>query len=106
MAVRRPRRSRTLSDLRDEVEAAEARARSLPPRPAEPKKVEKEPARKPLSQPRTRVVWAVCDVGGRTVATFPYPQRDEAEAHAQQLKARNKSTFFVRSPKESISPSD
>ncbi len=48
--------------------------------------------------PRMRVVWAVCDVGGRTVATFDYTAKAEAQAAA--LKARGKGMHFVRSVKE------
>ena len=53
--------------------------------------------------PRMRVVWAVCDVGGRTVATFDYTAKAEAEAQAAALKARGKGTHFVRSVKELMS---
>jgi hypothetical protein len=47
-----------------------------------------------------RVVWAVCDIGGRTVATFDYPNKADAEALAAQLKARGKGEHFLRSVKE------
>ena len=47
-----------------------------------------------------RVVWAVCDLGGRTVATFEYPRKEEAEACAAALKAKGKGNHFVRSVKE------
>jgi hypothetical protein len=47
-----------------------------------------------------RVVWAVCDIGGRTVASFDYPSKAEAEALAASLKARGKGDHFVRSVKE------
>jgi hypothetical protein len=49
-----------------------------------------------------RVVWAVCDVGGRTVATFDYPSKAEAEALAAKLKGQGKGMHFVRSVKEPI----
>ena len=51
-----------------------------------------------------RVVWAVCDVGGRTVATFDYPSKAEAEALVARLKAQGKGTHFVRSIKEPMQP--
>lgn len=47
-----------------------------------------------------RVVWAVCDIGGRTVKTFDYPLKADAEAFALQLKAKGKGNHFVRSLKE------
>jgi hypothetical protein len=49
-----------------------------------------------------RMVWAVCDMGGRTVATFEYSQKSDAEAHIAQLKAKGKGSHFLRSLKESI----
>ena len=50
-----------------------------------------------------RVVWAVCDVGGRTVSTFDYTQKADAEALVAKLKAQGKGMHFVRSIKEPIS---
>jgi len=75
------------------------------PHPQHPaRKLRSEPAeRKPPPAPpqaRMRVVWAVCDIGGRTVATFDYPKKADAEAHAAALKARGKGAHFVRSVKE------
>ena len=45
---------------------------------------------KPLAGPRMRVVWAVCDMGGRTVATFDYADKAQAEKHIADLKAKGK----------------
>ncbi len=107
--ARRPARGRSLRDLRAEVEAVEARDREAAARaPATPKrpKPEETSRRKPLAQPRMRVVWAVCDIGGRPVATFPYAQKADAEAHAAQLKVKKKAEFFLRSIKEPIDPTD
>ena len=85
--------------LRAEAEAAEALGLNTPPEKkptAEP--TERRP--KPVAQARMRVVWAVCDIGGRTVATFDYPAKADAEALAAQLKTRGKGEHFVRSLKE------
>ncbi len=94
------RRTRSIRDLRAEAEAAEALGLNTPPA----RKPRSEPAeRKPPAAPpqaRMRVVWAVCDIGGRTVATFDYPKKADAEAHAAALKARGKGAHFVRSVKE------
>ena len=49
-----------------------------------------------------RMVWAVCDMGGRTVATFEYSQKSDAEAHIALLKAKGKGSHFLRSVKEPI----
>ena len=60
---------------------------------------------KPVAAPRMRVVWAVCDMGGRTVATFEYSEKAEAEKLIADLKAKGKGSHFVRSMKEPM-PSD
>lgn len=93
------RRTRSLREMRQEYEAAEARGLVPKDEPARPRR-DAEPARpKPQAQPRLKVVWNVCDVGGRTVATFDYPQKADAEALAASLKARGKGPHFVRSEK-------
>jgi hypothetical protein len=47
-----------------------------------------------------RMVWAVCDMGGRTVTTFEYGQKADAEARIAELKARGKGPHFLRAVKE------
>ena len=99
--ARRPLNRR---ELRAAVEAAEAlgiKAQAgQPPKPTP--RPSTEPARrpKPAAGPRMRVVWAVCDLGGRPVATFEYPQKAEAEALIAKLKVQGKGTHFLRSVKE------
>jgi hypothetical protein len=86
-------------ELRAAAEAAEAMGLNTPPE----KKPRSEPAERrsrPAAAARMKVVWAVCDIGGRTVSTFDYPNKAEAEALALQLKARGKGEHFVRSVKE------
>jgi hypothetical protein len=93
------RRTLNRHELRAAAEAAEALGLNTPPekkRRTEP--TERRP--KPAPAARMRVVWAVCDVGGRTVATFEYPQKDDAEALAAELKSKRKGVHFVRSVKE------
>jgi hypothetical protein len=51
-----------------------------------------------------RVVWAVCDLGGRPVAKFDYPCRADAESLIARLKTEGKGTHFLRSLKEPILP--
>ncbi len=94
-------------ELRAMAEAAEAMGISNEPAPAP--KARSTPAErrpKPQAMPRMRVVWAVCDVGGRTVATFDYTAKALAEAQAAALKARGKGMHFVRSVKEPMGPGD
>ena len=86
--------------MRAEVEAAEARGLTTPSpeRKAKSEPTERRP--KPEAKARLKVVWAVCDLGGRTVATFDYPNKADAEALAAGLKAQGKGNHFVRSVKE------
>jgi hypothetical protein len=100
------RRTLNRRELRAEAEAAEAMGITNGPRPRAASKPRAEPALrpKPAAGPRMRVVWAVCDVGGRTVKTFDYTCKAEAEAFMAQLKAKGKGTHFVRSLKEPIGP--
>jgi hypothetical protein len=115
--ARRHRSGRSLRELRDEVAAADAlglnqpkpKARSTEPRAhaASPGKAPASHARRAVpTATRQRLVWAVCDTGGRTVASFPYSQKADAEAQAAALKAKGKGPHFVRSVKESMTPED
>jgi hypothetical protein len=74
-----------------------------------PKK--KKPKAKPKPKPkrtrvakvtRMRVVWGVFNNSHQMVASYEYPKRDEAEAHAARLMAEKKSTHFVNQVKEAI----
>jgi hypothetical protein len=100
------RRTLNRHELRAEAEAAEARGLSNEPKSRRTPKTPSQPAlrNKPATGPRMRVVWAVCDVGGRTVKTFDYTCKAEAEACMAELKAKGKGMHFLRSLKEPISP--
>jgi hypothetical protein len=93
------RRTLNRHELRAAAEAAEALGLNTPPE-RKPRSEPTERRPKPVPQTRMRVVWAVCDIGGRTVATFDYPRKEDAEALAAQLKAKGKGTHFIRSLKE------
>lgn len=99
------RRTLNRHELRAAAEAAEALGLNTPPdsRAGQPVRDRSEPPplrSKPVAGPRMRMVWVVCDMGGRTVATFEYAQKAEAEAHITALKARGKGAHFLRSVKE------
>ncbi len=101
------RRTLNRRELRAAAEAAEAlgpdHASETGSRRASRDRSEPPPLRsKPVAGPRMRMVWAVCDMGGRTVATFEYAQKGDAEAHIAQLKAKGKGAHFLRSVKEPI----
>ena len=93
------RRPLNRMELRAAAEAAEALGLNTPPE-KKPRSEPTERRAKPEPTARMRVVWAVCDIGGRTVATYDYPRKADAEAHAAQLKAKGKGMHFVRSVKE------
>ena len=86
-------------ELRAEAEAAEALGKNTPAE-KKPRSAPAERRAKPAPAARMRVVWAVCNIGGRTVATFDYPNKADAEALAAQLKAKGKGEHFLRSVKE------
>lgn len=95
------RRTLNRFELRAAAEAAEALGLNTPPE----RKPRAEPAERrprPEARARLKVVWAVCDVGGRTVATFAYPEKAAAEELAAQLKKKGKGVHFVRPVKEPI----
>jgi hypothetical protein len=88
-------------ELRAAAEAAEAMGLNTPPEKKPKAKSEPTERRsRPAAAARMKVVWAVCDLGGRTIATFDYPDKAEAEVLAGHLKARGKGEHFVRSVKE------
>jgi hypothetical protein len=96
------RRTLNLRELRAAAEAAEALGLNTP-EPRKPRAEPKEKRPKPETNARMRVVWAVCDIGGRTVQTFDYSDKPAAEARALELKAKGKGMHFVRSLKEPMS---
>ncbi|MBV8078294.1 MAG: hypothetical protein JO284_17925 [Planctomycetaceae bacterium] len=93
------RRTLNRFELRAAAEAAEALGLNTPPE-TKPRSEPAERRPKPAPAARMRVVWAVCDSGGRTVATFEYPRKADAEAMVAELKARGQGNHFVRSVKE------
>jgi hypothetical protein len=93
------RRMRNRFELRAEAEALE-RLGVEQPKERKPRAEPAERRPRPSEAPRMRVVWAVCDIGGRTIATFDYTDKPAAEARAAELKARGKGEHFVRQLKE------
>jgi hypothetical protein len=93
------RRPLNRMELRAAAEAAEALGINTPPA-RKPRSESAERRTRPAPTARMRVVWAVCDLGGRTVATFEYPRKEDAEVFAAALKAKGKGNHFVRSIKE------
>ncbi|HWE39762.1 MAG TPA: hypothetical protein VG406_24650 [Isosphaeraceae bacterium] len=96
------RRTLNRHELRAAAEAAEKLGLNTP----EPRRPRGEPAdrkpKPPEAKGRLKVVWAVCDLFNRTVATFPYADKAAAEALAADLKSKGKGNHFVRSVKEPL----
>lgn len=96
MAGRMSNRDR-IERLRAEADAAakekEAKKAAKAAAPAGPRKsAGKKDASPP---PRVRIMWLVCDSGGKEVERFPYAKEQEARASAQALTASTGKTHFV-----------
>lgn len=90
-------------EAEDLTEAAEeaAVAEKKPKKKAKaPSKAKTKAAKAPKASARMRIVWAVVSDTFKTVATFEYAKRDEAEARAAELTAKGKGTHFVQRVKE------
>ncbi len=54
------------------------------------KKTANKPVKKrPAPATRMKVIWEVCDGTGKVIESFPYPDKEKAEA---QVEARSRST--------------
>jgi len=80
------------------------------PKKKKKKKVKPKAVPKPKAKSRSRVakvvrmrvVWGVFNNSNQMVASYEYPKKDEAEAHAARLIADKRSTHFVQPVKEPI----
>ena len=92
------RRTVNLRELRAQVEAAERLG--LNTKPERKPRSEPSPSRpKPEATRKMKLVWTVCDLGGRTIQTFDYADKARAEAFAAERKAKTRDNHFVRSEK-------
>jgi hypothetical protein len=88
-----------------DVDEDEAEA---PPKKKKAKAPKAPKAAKPKSRSRTtkitrlRLVWGVFNNSHQCVATYDYPKRKDAEAHAAKLTGDKKNTHFVQPVKEPI----
>jgi hypothetical protein len=73
-----------------------AKAKPKPKAPAKPKRT------RAAKVVRMRVVWGVFSNNHQMVATYEYPKKAEAEAHAAKLMADKKQTHFIQPVKEAI----
>ena len=87
-------------DLLEEPEEEEAERRPKKKKAATKAKPKAPKAPKPAA--RMRIVWAVVNDAFKTVATFPYAEREAALARAAELTAKGKGTHFVQKTKEAM----
>jgi hypothetical protein len=78
-------------------------------KPAKKKAVKKPAAKKPATkrtrtakEVRRKAVWVVFDNSNKPVGTFPFNQREEAEAAMAKKIEEKKGTFFLNLIKEEI----
>jgi hypothetical protein len=85
-------------------EAEESDDEDAPPKKKKAKvKPKPKPKRTRVAKvTRMRVLWGVFNNSHQMVASYEYPKKDEAEAHAARLIADKKTTHFVQPLKEAI----
>jgi hypothetical protein len=69
-------------------------------KPAAPKAPKAKPRSRAAKVTRLKVVWGVFNNSNLEVATYDYPQRQQAEEHAARLTADKKNTHFVQPVKK------
>jgi hypothetical protein len=98
-------------ELREEVEAAEAREALAGGEESTAKKekakTEKKPAKrksrsKTTEPERRKLFWGVFNQAGKRIALFDFTQRKAAEAKAKELSESGKNIHFVMKVKEAI----
>ena len=85
----------------DDEESPKKKKKKKEPKPKAPKAKPKSRARTPKIV-RMKVVWGVFNNSNQRVATYDYPKRGDAEAHAAKLTTDKKLTHFVQPVKEPI----
>lgn len=85
----------------ESIVEAEERGPRKPKKARKPRAVTPKVARKGKAA-RMRVVWGVFSSSVQCVQTFPYAQKQEAEALAAKLTAEKKSIFFVQPVREPL----
>jgi hypothetical protein len=94
------------SEASDEEEGAAAEGGDEEEAEVEVKPKKRKAPAKPRTRAvkitRMRVLWGVFDNSSKCVATYEYPRRGDADAHAARLTADKKNTHFVQPIKEPI----
>ena len=98
-------------ELREEVEAAEAREALVEAEEssekkgktkAEKKTVKRKSRSKTAEPERRKLFWGVFNQAGKRIALFDFTQRKAAEAKAKELSESGKNVHFVMKVKEAI----
>jgi hypothetical protein len=82
----------------EEVEEKPKKKKAAPKAP----RAKAKPRSRSAKVTRMRVVWGVFNNSNQCVATYAYPKRGEADAHAAKLMTDKKQTHFVQPIKEPI----
>ena len=86
----------------DEDEEEEAPKKKAKAKPKPPPKPKAKPRSRVVKVVRMRVIWGVFNNSHQMVASYPYPKRHDADAHATRLMTDKKQTHFVQPVKEPI----
>jgi hypothetical protein len=82
----------------EEEEAVDTKKKPAKPKP----KAKPKPRTRTAKVTRMRVVWGVFNNSHQQVASYDYPKKQDALAHAAKLTADKKSTHFVQPVKEAM----
>ena len=82
----------------DDEEAPKPKKKKAPAKP----KPKAKPRARTAKVVRMRVVWGVFNNSHQMVASYEYPKRQDANAHAARLTGEKRSTHFVQPVKEPI----
>jgi cobalamin biosynthesis protein CobT len=82
----------------DDEEAPKPKKKKAPAKP----KAKAKPRARTTKTVRMRVVWGVFNNSHQMVASYEYPKRQDADAHAARLTGEKRSTHFVQPVKEPI----
>jgi hypothetical protein len=84
----------------DDEEAPVKKKKAAPKAKTAKPKAKAKPRTRAVKITRMKVVWGVFNNSNQCVASYAYPQKAEAEAHAVKLTADKRNTHFVQQVKE------
>ena len=96
---RRPSNKARIQKAAEEATATKKAKKKTVKKKAIAKKTTKKKTSKTAIHVRMKIVWAVCDPGGKILKTFPYPLKPAAETEAKRLTDKKKTQHKVRPEK-------